>query len=113
METSKSLVELLFEKIEDYGNTTYELTKLKLIKTTSIAVPSLLSKLIVVLVIYTFILILSIGIALFLGELLGKLYYGFFIIAVFYFVVGVLLYFFLHKWIKKSIGNFIIKQTLQ
>ena len=113
METPKSLIELLFEKAEEYGITTYELTKLKLLKTTVLIVPSLLSRLIVIFIISSFIFILSIGIALFLGDLLGKLYYGFFIIAAFYLVVGIILHFYLHKWIKKPVANSIIKQILQ
>jgi hypothetical protein len=113
METPKSLIELLYEKIEEYGITTYELTKLKLLKTTALVVPSLLSRLIVVFVISTFILFLSIGIALLLGEWLGKLYYGFFTIAVFYLVVGIVMHFYLHKWIKKPVADLIIKQVLK
>lgn len=113
METPKNLIELLFEKVEEYGITTYELTKLKLLKTTALIVPSLLSRLIVIFIISTFILILSIGIALFLGDLLGKLYYGFFIIAAFYLVVGIVLHFYLHKWIKKPVADSIIKKILQ
>ncbi|MHB1197286.1 MAG: hypothetical protein ACYC0A_10640 [Lutibacter sp.] len=113
METPKSLIELLFEKIEEYGITNYELTKLKLLKTVALVVPSLLSRIIVVFVIFTFILILSLGIALFLGEFLGKLYYGFFIIAIFYLVVGIVMHFYLHKWIKKPVADLIIKQVLK
>lgn len=113
METPKNLIELLFEKVEEYGITTYELTKLKLLKTTALIVPSLLSRLIVIFIISTFILILSIGIALFLGDLLGKLYYGFFLIAAFYLVVGIVLHFYLHKWIKKPVADSIIKKILQ
>lgn len=113
MESSKNLIELLLSKIEEYGLTTYELTKLKLLKNTVVIVPSLLSRLIVVLVFFTFILILSIGIAFFLGDLLGKIYYGFFIIALFYLIAGFVFHFFLHKWIKKPVGNIIIKEILQ
>jgi hypothetical protein len=113
METPKNLIELLLEKIEEYGITTYELTKLKLLKTTALIVPSLLSRLIVIFIISSFILILSIGIALLLGDLLGKLYYGFFIVAAFYLVVGIVLHLYLHKWIKKPVSDSIIKQILQ
>lgn len=113
MSTSKSLIELLFEKIEEYGKTNYELTKLKLLKTTATIVPSIISNLIVVLVISLFTLIFSMGIAFFLGELLGNLYYGFFIVSAFYLGVGILFHFYLHKWIKKPIGDSIIKQILK
>lgn len=107
------LIESLFEKVEVYGKTTYELSKLKLLKATIIVVPSLVSRLAVILMLTLFTLVFNIGIALLLGELLGKLYYGFFIVAAFYLVAGFLLHFFLHHWIKKPISNLIIKQALQ
>jgi hypothetical protein len=113
MSTAKSLIELLFEKIEEYGKTNYELIKFKLLKSTAIIVPSIISRLIVVLVFFFFTLILSIGIAYFLSEIFGNLYIGFFIVAAFYLVIGILFYFFLYKWIKKPIGDSIVKQILK
>ncbi len=107
------LIESLFERVEVYGKTTYELSKLKLLKTTTVVVPSLITKVIVILMILVFTVFFTIGIALYLGELLGKLYYGLFIIAAFYLIVGIVFHFFLHNWIKKPISNLIIKQALQ
>lgn len=112
MKTSEDFVELLFEKIKAYGKITYELTKLKLLKKTTKILPSLLARLIFVLIIFMFALILSIGISILIGESLGRLYYGFFIVAAFYLVCGFVSYFFLHKWIKKPVGNFIINLML-
>lgn len=113
MSTSKSLIELLFEKTEEYGITNYELLKLKLLKKAAILAPLVISKVIVIWIFFFFTIILSVGIALLLGELMDKLYYGFFIVAAFYFVVGIVLYFFLHKWIKKPMGDSIIKHVLK
>ncbi len=107
------LIESLFERVEVYGKTTYELSKLKLLKTATVVVPSLITKIIVILMILMFTVFFTIGIALYLGELLGKLYYGLFIIAAFYLIVGIVFHFFLHNWIKKPISNLIIKQALQ
>jgi hypothetical protein len=113
MSNQDSLIESLFERVEVYGKTTYELSKLKLLKTTTIVVPSLMSKLVIILMITLFALIFSIGLALYLGELLGKIYYGFFIIAAFYLLAAIVFHFFLQNWIKKPISNLIIKQALQ
>lgn len=113
MSTSQSLIELLFEKIEEYGKTNYELIKFKLLKTTAIIVPSLISSLIVILVFFLFTLILSMGFAFLLGEWLGKLYYGFFIVAAIYIPPSIILHFYLHKWIKKPMGDSIVKQILK
>ncbi|MFZ4520923.1 MAG: hypothetical protein ACOYNC_04425 [Bacteroidales bacterium] len=113
METPAILIENLFEKVESYTMTTYELSKLKALETTTIVVTSLVSKLSVILMISMFALVLNIGIAIYLGELLGKLYFGFFIVAGFYLVAGVILHLFLHSWIKKPLSDLIITQALQ
>ena len=59
-----------------------------------------------------FVIIASFGIALWLGEECGKLYYGFYIVAGGYGVLGFVLYFLLHNWIKKGICDSIISQIL-
>ena len=113
METTANSIESLFEKAEAYGKTTYELSKLKLLETTNIVVASLIAKLSVIIMISMFSFVLSIAISLWLGDLLGKVYYGFFIVAGFYLIVGIVLHFFLHSWVRKPISELIIKQALQ
>jgi hypothetical protein len=113
METPANSIETLFEKAEAYGTTTYELSKLKLLETTNIVVTSLIARISVIIMISMFVLVASVGIAFFLGEIFGKLYYGFFVVAAFYLLAGLVLHFFLSKWIKKPISELIIKQALQ
>lgn len=113
METPASLIESLAERIEAYGKTTIELSKLKLVEIATVMVTSIAARLGVILIVSLFSLVLTIGIALFLGEFLGKAYYGFFIVAGFYLLVGIVLHFFLHKWLKKPISEFIINQALK
>jgi len=113
METPATSIESLFERLQEYSKTTYELSKLKLLETTINIVNLLVPRLSVIIMISLFALVLNIGIALLLGELLGKSYYGFFIVAGFYLAAGIILHFFLHKWIKKPISDLIIKQALQ
>jgi hypothetical protein len=113
METPSGPIESLFEKAETYGKTTYELSKLKLLETSTVVVSSLLARLSVVIMLSMFALVLSVAVALFLGELLGKSYYGFLIVAAFYLLAGIVLHFFLHRWIKEPISEIIIKQALQ
>jgi hypothetical protein len=113
METTANIIESLFEKTETYVKTTYELSKLKLLETSTIVISSLIARLSISIMIAMFALVMSIGIALLVGELLGKSYYGFFIIAAFYLLAGIVLHFFLHKWIRKPITEIIIKQALQ
>jgi membrane-bound ClpP family serine protease len=113
METPSSSIESLFERVEAYGKTTIELTKLKALETTTVVATSMVSRLIVFMMIAFFVLVLSIGVALFLGDLLEKSYYGFFIVAAFYLILGLILHYNLSNWINKPIGNFFISQFLQ
>jgi lipoprotein signal peptidase len=113
MEKPSILIEELFEKVESYSKTTYELSKLQALETTTIVVSSLVSRLSVITIFFLFTLVLNTGIALLLGELLGKFYYGFFIVAAFYLLAGIVLYFFLHQWIKKPVSDLIITQALK
>ena len=113
METPKQSIESLFERVEAYGKTTYELSKLKLLETTNIVISSLIARLSTILMIAMFSFVLSIAVALWLGDILGKAYYGFFIVAGFYLLAGIVLHFFLHRWVKKPISELIIKQALQ
>lgn len=113
METPAKQIEALWEITEDYGKTTYELAKLKVLGTVTKVVTSLVSRVMVILVVSIFVLVLNIGIAFLLGDILGKIYYGFFIVALFYLIAAIILHFFLHKWLVKPISNLIVDEALQ
>ena len=106
-------LDTLFEKAENYTKTSFELFKLKLINNATEIISAFISRGIVLIILSIFIFILNIGIALWLGELLGRMYYGFFCVAGFYALVGVILYFFLHKSIKRRISNSIVSQIFK
>ena len=112
METPVDLMEALVESAEAYGKTTFELAKLKALETTSILAASLACRLSVLLAVSLFALVFNIGVALLLGDLLGKNYYGFFIVAAFYLVAATVLHFFLPKWIGKVVRGSIITEAL-
>lgn len=105
--------ETLYAKVESFGTTSYELAKLKSLEATTIVATSLISVLSVTVMVVLFTIVFNIGVALWLGDLLGKAYYGFFIVALFYLVVGLVLHFFLRGWIKEPISKLIIKEALR
>lgn len=113
METPAHGFETLFEKAELYGKTSLELTKLKSLETTTTVAAIVLSRLAVIIILTIFVLFVNIGVALLLGDLLGRYYYGFLIVSGFYLITGIVLHFFLYKWIKRPLSNFIITQVLQ
>lgn len=113
METKASTIELLFEKAEDYARTTAELTKLTVVDKSADVLSSLLSQMaVVVVVVALFSLLINIGISLWLGELLGKTYYGFFIVSSCHLIFTILLYSYKRVWIKMPVSNFIIHKML-
>jgi len=113
METPASVMEETIKRFEAYSTTTVELTKLKAIDATTTVVTSVVSKATVVLMFSMFAFVLNIGIALWVGELLGKSYYGFFVVAGFYLIAGIIFNFFLPKWVGKPLSDLIITQALQ
>ena len=113
MELRETTIESFMNNVEGYSKTTFELSKLKLLESAALVAASLVPCLIVILMLLLSGLVLSIGIALFLGDYLGTGYYGFFIVGAFYLLTGIILHFFLPRWMKKPISNMIIKQALQ
>jgi hypothetical protein len=113
MEDKGGLLESLFERAEDYSKTSLELLKLKALDKSSGVAAACMARGMVCIVLILFILMMSLGVALWLGDLLGKTWYGFIIVAAFYGIKAFVLYFFMGKWLRKVFGNFIIKQALK
>lgn len=113
MENNATTIEMLFERAEDYTRTTVELAKLHTVDKAADVMSSLLSRLAVSIVFAMFALLANIGLSLWIGELVGKLYYGFFIVSSFYLLIAIILYIFKNEWIKTPISNFMIVKMLK
>ena len=110
MEDQKNQLELLFEKATDYMETRLELFKLKATQKSTDVISSMASRLILILIVTLIIFMVNIGLALLLGEALGKSYYGFFALGGFYVLVAVLFQVFKNKWVEDPVSNAIIKK---
>jgi hypothetical protein len=113
MDEQSGLIESLIEKGEQYGKTTIELLKLKTLDKSADVTSNLVSWLIVVIFAVLFFLILNIGVALWIGELLGKSYYGFFAVSGFYLLLALIFAIFRKQLIKKPLNESIISQVLE
>jgi len=113
MENQTLLIETLFEKTESYTRSSAELYKLKAIDKFADLFSTLTARLVIIVFMTLFFLIVNIGIALWIGEIIGKAYYGFFIVSGFYAVGGSVFYIFSNKWIKRPLRNSIITQALK
>lgn len=106
------LIEPLIDKAAAYGKTNLELLKLRAVQRASIMAPAVINRTIVLILLGLFLLVLNIGVAIWLGDLLGKMYYGFFIVAGFYGVLTLVFHFFFRKKLKQTIGDWIISELL-
>jgi hypothetical protein len=113
MEDNTNMLGSLLDKAEDYGRTSYELVKLRALDKASEAVSSFVPHSLVFIMVASFILFFNLGLALWLGDILGKIFYGFFLVAAFYVITGITVHFLMHNWLKRIAGNYFIKHMLK
>ena len=113
MNDNEKLIESLLERTIEYGKTSFELVKLKTLDKTSDVVSSFIPHSVVFFLIASLLFFLNLGLAFWLGDIMGNNSYGFFVVAAFYGVLGIVIHFFMHDWLKKKICNYIIKQVLK
>ncbi|MES2543255.1 MAG: hypothetical protein V4548_00095 [Bacteroidota bacterium] len=112
MKNKVILIEMLFDKIEEYGRTSIALYKLKTIDKVTDVFASLSSRIVVAIIITLLIIFLSFGASFYLGELLGKIYYGFFAVTGFYAFVAILLLI-CRKSVENTFNDYIINQIFK
>jgi phosphoglycerol transferase MdoB-like AlkP superfamily enzyme len=112
MEDNAKLIESILGRTTDYVKTSIQLVKLKALEKSTDVVSSVIPYAVAVAIFSLAMLFLNVGLALWIGEILGEIFYGFLVIAAFYCIVAIIFHFFMHKWLKKFIGNYIIKNVL-
>jgi hypothetical protein len=113
MEEKENVLTSLLDSVEEYGKTSFELFKLKRLDKASEIAGTVISRAAAIIAYVTFLLMASFGAAFWLGEVLGRIWYGFFVVAAFYGLLGLIVYFFMHKGLKRIVADMIIHQTLK
>ena len=113
MEEKKTPVEVLLDRGQSYLKTSVQLFKFKTTDKVAEVLSNLTSGLIILILITLLFVNLNIGIALLIGDLLGKIWLGFLILSGFYGLAGILIYIFRNSWIKKPVSNSVIKLLLK
>ncbi len=112
MEKETNSIESLLHKTGDFLETKIELLKLQAVDKVTGVTSSMASGMILVMIIFLMLFTLNIGIAVWIGDMLGEIYYGFFLVSGFYFLVAVVIYLFRSKWLKKPLRDVLIKKML-
>ena len=113
MEEKATIIESLVEKAEAYGKTNIDLFKLKAVDKSADVASTIIANLSVLTVLLLFIVMGSIGVALWIGDMLGKASYGFFIVAGFYGIITLALQVFKKELLKMPLNNSIIFNFLK
>ncbi len=113
MEEKATPIESLFEKAETYAKTNLDLFKLIAIDKSADVISSIVAKLAVIVVVLLIAVLINIGLALWIGDVLGKSYYGFFIVAAFYVLVALILHYKSGVLLKVPVNNSIILQMIK
>jgi fatty acid desaturase len=113
MDEKAKLLESLLESAKEYSKNSFELIKLKIIDKLADAVSSAIPFSVVIVLFASFLLFLSVGLAFWFGDLTGRIFYGFFIVAGIYIFLAVIIHFLLHKKIKRLIGDYFIRNMLK
>ena len=112
MEAKTTTLESLFENVEQYSKTSFELYKHKAVYEIATLTSSLAVKFILSIVVALVSLFASLGLALCWGDMFQKNYYGYFMVALLYVVLGIILFLFRKPWITTQISNTVIKSML-
>ena len=112
MEEKTTPVETLIEQAQTYFKTSVQLIKLKATDKLAEIISNLASGFIIVIILALFFVNLNIAVALLIGDLLGKAWMGFILVSLIYAFIGLIIYIFRNKWIKRPISNSIIKELL-
>jgi hypothetical protein len=113
MQDQLNSLESLWNKTHEYVETKIELVKMKVAGRTAEMGAVIASRVLIWVVVLLMVVVLNTGIAIWLGEVLGKMYYGFFAVAGFYFLLTMILIIFRGGIIKNPVRNMLIKKILE
>ncbi|MEO5984180.1 MAG: phage holin family protein [Ferruginibacter sp.] len=106
-------IQSLIDRAKDYVETRIDLLKLQAANKTADVISSIASAVVMGVMFIFFFLLLNIGLALLLGQLLGNNYYGFFIMAAIYLIIGLLFKSSGDKWVKQPVSTSLIKKLFK
>jgi hypothetical protein len=112
MENDTTDVEELFYKLKDYGETTLDLLKLKAINKILRFSSAMILSFFSLVLLFLILICISIGLALLIGLWLGHAYWGFFIMALVYIIIWLILFLSKKKILDEPIKNKLIKEII-
>jgi hypothetical protein len=113
MDSITTNIELLYKKAKDYADINMELIKLNSIDKIADVLSSLVSRIVIFMFVVMFVLLVNIALSLYLGELLGKDYLGYAVVAVIYLLLIIVINSSKDALIKTPLTNLVIAKLLK
>ncbi len=113
MNEDSTLIDSLFKRVTEFSVTYIELLKLKAISRVTAIASTVFPDIIVSALILIFLVFVNLGLAFWLGEVLGRMYFGFLVVAAFYLLLGLIFHIFMRGWLKKVAANYFIKRIFR
>jgi hypothetical protein len=113
MEEQQQDIDILLSDAGDFIETRTTLWKLKAIESLVDVSGELVSGLGMIVITSFVVIIFSIGLALLIGDWLGKGFYGFFIIGGLYGIIALIIYARRGRWLKDPFSNMLIRKILK
>jgi hypothetical protein len=113
MEDQRHDIDALLSDAGDYVETRASLWKLKAIESLADVSGELVSGLGMIGLVVFVVMLFSVGLALLIGDWLGKSFYGFFIIGGAYFIFGLICFIRRGRWLKEPFSNMLIRKILK
>lgn len=105
-------VQELYRDATEYAETRFNLLKLKAVRSGSKIASGVVLSVVLAVLFGLFFLLLNIGVGFWLGEVFGRVHYGFLALAGFYLIIGFLIIALKNAVIKKPVTNMVIKKIL-
>lgn len=113
MKEKIAMLKDLMDRAEAFAKTNIQLYRLKAIDKVTDVFSSVAAGLVIMIVLTFFLIILSIGAAFWLGEVLGKIYYGFFAVAGAYALLALLMVVFRKQVVEAFFNNYIVSEIFK
>ncbi|MBC7867124.1 MAG: phage holin family protein [Gloeobacteraceae cyanobacterium ES-bin-316] len=113
MQATFEQISNLVTKATEIAETKVEIYKLRAAQKATLTLTSIISIMVIGMIAALVLVILSIGLALYIGPWLGDTSYGFFAVGLFYLLTGIILFFVRDKILSGPLSNFIIDKMIK
>jgi hypothetical protein len=113
MENRPHILDPIMEKLENYSKSSIELVQLKVIEKVAKFAAIVYANVILTIILVLFICFTNMGISIWLGTLFEEMYLGFFCVAGFYGILGLIYFIFGFKFQKKRFKRKIVSLLIK